>query len=211
VPYRKTQLERLRPWDSWRCEDSEFPIPCREVRISSLERKITMIGDWLTLYTKPRQERKVAAALTGRGIETYFPVMDEYSTHSRRLEPSPFFPCYLFARVDLSACSFAQLQWTPGLRSIVRFSGKMALISDSDIAHIRQRLNDLQGSMDPMGCGFTQGDRVRIVTGPLQDLEAVFDRPLSKRQRVRILLDFLGRTTACEIEPSSLEKVSQSN
>jgi transcription antitermination factor NusG len=48
---------------------------------------------------------------------------------------------------------------------------------------------------------------VRIEAGPLQGLEAMFDRTVSATGRVRILLDILGRLTACEIESDWLEKV----
>jgi transcription antitermination factor NusG len=52
-----------------------------------------------------------------------------------------------------------------------------------------------------------QGDRVRIKSGPLRDLEAVFDQSLSQANRVRILVDVVGRMTPVELEYSQLEFV----
>jgi transcription antitermination factor NusG len=52
-----------------------------------------------------------------------------------------------------------------------------------------------------------RGDRVRIVSGPLRDLDAVFDKPLSQADRVRILVDVVGRMTPVNIDYSRLELV----
>jgi transcriptional antiterminator RfaH len=42
------------------------------------------------------------------------------------------------------------------------------------------------------GCGFNQGDRVRIIDGPLSDLEGLFECPTDE-DRVTVLLNLLGR------------------
>ncbi|MFB0537885.1 MAG: transcription termination/antitermination protein NusG [Anaerolineae bacterium] len=162
---------------------------------------------WLALYTKPRMERQVSNALTGRGVETYLPLVYKYSKHRRRKEPSPFFPCYLFARVDPTSADYLSLRWTPGLRSIVRFGGRVAQVPDEAVTRIKQRLAQLEQAGYSESSGFKHGERVRIQAGPLEGLEAMFDRTVSATGRVRILLDILGRLTACEIESDWLEKV----
>lgn len=164
------------------------------------------IQHWCTLYTKPRMERRVSEVLTGRGMETYLPLIRKYSKHRRRKEPSPFFPCYLFARVDPTSSDFLSLRWTPGLRSIVRFGGKVAQVPDEVIMRIQERLAQLEQAGYSDSSRFKHGERVRIEAGPLEGLEAVFDRTVSATGRVRILLDILGRLTACEIESDWLEK-----
>jgi len=162
---------------------------------------------WLALYTKPRMERQVSNVLTGLGVETYLPLIYKYSKHRRRQEPSPFFPCYLFARVDPTSADFLPLRWTPGLRSIVRFGGKVARVPDEVVTRIKERLPQLEQVGYPESSRFKHGERVRIEAGPLEGLEAMFDRTVSATGRVRILLDILGRLTACEIESDWLEKV----
>jgi transcription elongation factor/antiterminator RfaH len=161
---------------------------------------------WLALYTKPRMERQVSEILTGKGMETYLPLIHKYSKHRRRKEPSPFFPCYLFARVDPTSPDYLSLRWTPGLRSIVRFGGKVAQVPDEVITRIKERLARLEQTGYPESSRFKRGERVRIEAGPLEGLEAIFDRTISPTGRVRILLDILGRLTACEIKLDWLEK-----
>ncbi|NLG50271.1 MAG: hypothetical protein GX552_09205, partial [Chloroflexi bacterium] len=50
-----------------------------------------------------------------------------------------------------------------------------------------------------------RGDRVRIISGPLCDLDAVFDRHLTGKGRARVLIEFLGRMTSAEVDLAMLE------
>ena len=68
---------------------------------------------------------------------------------------------------------------------------------------IRRRLE----GVEDVGYGnFQKGDRVRITSGPLRDLDAVFDQSLSSVDRVRILLDVMGRMTPVEIDYTQIQK-----
>lgn len=159
---------------------------------------------WYALYTKPRMEVHVGNLLRSKGIEVYVPTIKV----TRRRRPPverPFFPRYMFARVDLEAIGLSAIRWTPGLTAIVGFGGGPVAVPDRVVALIKTRLAE----MEEHGYGgrFRSGDRVRITEGPFRDFEAIFDRPLSGEERVRVLIDLLGRLTACEIEATSLKKV----
>ncbi len=92
----------------------------------------------------------------------------------------------------------------PGIRSIASFGEKPAIVADEIVELIRRRLEN----MDELGWSrLKQGDRVRIVSGPLRDLDAVFDQPLSQADRVRILVDVVGRMTPVNIDYSRLEPI----
>ena len=158
---------------------------------------------WYTLYTKPHKEQQVSSFLESKGFEPYLPLIQ---VRKRGQEKSvPFFSCYLFVRVG-SSNGLPSLRWTPGLRRIVSFGQQPALVDEHVISFIKQHLADMQES----GCTayrFKPGDRVAITSGPLRDFEAVFDQSLSSRDRAKILVDFVGRRTRCEVEIDCLEKV----
>ncbi|HID86234.1 MAG TPA: hypothetical protein EYP55_02520 [Anaerolineae bacterium] len=158
---------------------------------------------WYALYTKPRKERQVSDILASKGIETYLPLVRVRKRGRRGEVEQPFFPCYLFARVDLALQGLSSVRWTPGLRKVVSFGGEPAAIPDAMVALIRKRLAERDY---PQYEAFKPGERVRIKAGPLQDLEGIFDRNLSPSDRVRVLVDILGRLTPCEIEVDYLEK-----
>ncbi len=164
---------------------------------------------WYALYTKPHKEQQVSAALQARGIETYLPTLPVYKGRRRTEKRQPFFPCYLFARMDLGAIGLSSVAWTPGLRRIVSFGGQPAVVGDEVIDIIRHRLKQMEASGYPIQRRFRPGDRVVIKSGPLRDLEAVFDKELSPSDRARVLVEILGRLTACEIELDCLEKISR--
>jgi transcription elongation factor/antiterminator RfaH len=167
------------------------------------------LGKWLVLHTKPRREQEVERILSGRGIETYLPALLVKHKGHKQMAKKPFFPCYLFARVDLSCTGLSYIVWTPGLTNVVSFDEKIVRVPDEVIEFIRQRLAALQSS----GCDdlprFEPEEAVRITSGPLHDLEAVFDRRMSGTDRALVLLNVLGRMTACEVELEQLEWASR--
>jgi transcriptional antiterminator RfaH len=167
------------------------------------------LGEWLVLYTKPRREQEIEHVLGSRGIEVYLPTACIKHKGHGRTARKPFFPRYIFARVNLSRISISSLAWTPGLTNVVSFGGEIARVSDEVIDFIRQRLAALQSSGYDEFPRFKPGERVRITGGPLRDLEAAFDRRLSGTDRARILVHVLGRMTACEVRLEQLERAGR--
>jgi transcriptional antiterminator RfaH len=156
---------------------------------------------WYALYTKPRKERQVKALLQGQGIETYLPTVRRRIRRRDRPDRIVYFPGYLFARLDFQVVPRSSITWMPGVRHIVRSGDQPTIVADEIVALIRRRLKDVE----EVGYGkLKQGDRVRITSGPLRDLEAVFDQPLSAADRVRVLLSVMGRMTPVEIDYSQI-------
>ena len=158
---------------------------------------------WYALYTKPRKEEQVCSFLESQGFETYLPTVR--IRKNGNYKATPFFSCYLFVRVDPLDGLFS-LRWTPGLRRVVSFGDHPAVVDDGVVSCLRQRLAEMEES-GYQAYRFKPGDRVVMTSGPLSDFEAVFERSLSSGQRARILVDFLGRWTRCEVESDRLKKV----
>jgi len=159
---------------------------------------------WHALYTKPHKERQVEGLLKERGIETYLPTVLRKVRRRDRPDRVIYFPCYMFARIDFDEVPLSSVAWLPGMRRIVSFGPRPAIVPDELVAVVRQRLGDVL----EVGAGkFKKGDRVRIESGPLRDLIAIFDQPMSSADRVRILLDVMGRMTAVELDYTNLTKI----
>ncbi len=159
---------------------------------------------WYALYTKPFKEFLVAEILEGKGVEVFLPTIRVWKARLRREKEEPFFPCYLFARLDVEAWGPSVIQWTPGLKKVVGFDGHWTVVPDEVIEYIKTRVKEVN---ERGYCGIMPGERVRIIKGPLKGLEAVFEAPLPAAQRVRILLDFLGTLRRCEIPADWIEKI----
>jgi transcription elongation factor/antiterminator RfaH len=159
---------------------------------------------WYALYTKPHQEQHVELWLRQEGIETYLPTVQRKRFRRDRPRRVVYFPCYLFARLDLEVKPQSSIAWMPGVRHIVSAGGEPVIVGDDLIALIQRRL----GSIEQVGYGdLHQGDLVRVTAGPLRDLEAVFDRPSPTANRVHILLDVMGRMASVEIERSQIKRI----
>jgi transcription elongation factor/antiterminator RfaH len=162
---------------------------------------------WYTLYTKPNSEYRVAAALQNHGLQTYLPEIESFRPHQGRAR-KPFFPCYLFARIDFETTSLLQLEWTPGLRYVVAFDSRPVPLADEVIELIQRKLDGIEAGGGRPAHNFKPGETVRITAGPLQDMQAILEGPASPRTRVRVLLNILGQASRMQVEVTHLEKVT---
>jgi transcriptional antiterminator RfaH len=111
------------------------------------------------------------------------------------------FPSYLFARLDLRQSGKAVL-YTAGVRGIVRFGERYAEIPPATVAALRAEMQD--GDLRVVDPQVKPGDTATVIDGPLKGIEAVVTQVLPARDRVRILLDFLGRAMETELDASAL-------
>ena len=163
---------------------------------------------WYAVHTKPHQERAVEGGLLNRGIETYLPVLKPGRARSGRpAHPTPFFSGYLFARLDLTRIPLSSINWSPGVNRVVSFGGQPVEVHEEVVDWLRRRLAQLDDSEYFRGLPLQSGDRLRIVQGPLRELEAVFDQRLSSQERVRVFVEILGRLTTCDVDLDCLRRI----
>ncbi len=164
------------------------------------------ILSWYALNTKPHCELLVCTGLAQRGIESYLPALKA----GRVGRETPFFPCYLFVHADLKQLGRSALQYLPGVRRLVAYDDAPVPVADALIEHIRIKLAELEHEVkDGRGQVLRHGDRVRITSGPLAGVDAVFDCSLSSHDRVRLLVDFIRRGASVEIDRGYIEKLKK--
>lgn len=170
--------------------------------LQSLDRK-----SWYAVYCKPLKEWLAATALREYlALTVYVP---QIKTHFRgRIRRAPFFPRYLFLQADLQVTSFSQINATSGVIGLVTLGDQPQSIPAAVIETLRQRMEQFNAEGGLPSHGFHPGDGVRLKAGPLQGLEAVFVGPMKPSERVRILVDFLGRRRAAEVHVNTLERSS---
>jgi transcriptional antiterminator RfaH len=161
--------------------------------------------NWYVLYTKPNAEYQVATSLQRRGIQTYLPEM-ESPTGQKGREKKPFFPCYLFVRLDFGTIGLSHMRWTPGLHRVVAFDDRPMPLPEEVIDLIRRKLDGLDANSGWPAHTFQPGETVRFTHGPLQGMLAMFEGPSTPAERVRVLLSFLGQTSRAHVSAGDLEK-----
>ncbi len=162
---------------------------------------------WYLVYTKPHSERLAEHSIKENGFEVYLPLIKVWRVRRKRFEKEPLFPNYIFVHLDLENDSISRIKWAPGVSKFVRFddSEGPAIVPDEVIEYIKARTEEIE---EEGGVGqFEKGDRVRIVSGPLKDMEAVFEKHISGKERSRILIKVLGRLTSADIPTEWLDKI----
>jgi len=146
---------------------------------------------WYVISTKPYQENHAALNLETVGVMAFCPKIKQKKTlQGRELSViAPLFPGYLFARFDIQA-QFRAVTYARGVRKLVSFGSAPATVDDMVVDSIKARLSD--GCLVLPQPLFEQGQVVKIQSGPLQGLEAVFERQMSDQQRAVLLLKALA-------------------
>jgi transcriptional antiterminator RfaH len=141
---------------------------------------------WYAVKCKSRQERVVSANLDRAGIPIFFPQIKESRKIKQKLVLSlePLFPGYLFAKFDVSS-EYRIVKYARGVQGIVSFGVSPAVVDDELIHAIRERLDGLSANPAKL---FSSGQVVKIQSGPLHGMEAIFEKPIPPYQRAVLLL-----------------------
>ncbi len=161
---------------------------------------------WYTVHTKPLREVLVADLLQERlSLAVFLP--EALQWYRGQMVMRPFFPRYLFVEADLQKVEVSSINSLPGVIRLVSFGGMPQPLQPHIIEAIRKRLAAINAAGGLPRYGWNPGDRVRVTDGPLAGLEAVFQGPMKPAQRVKILLQFLGRLQTVEVPPEHLEPI----
>jgi transcription antitermination factor NusG len=164
-------------------------------------------GSWWAIHTRHQHEKVIAKILSAKGLEVFLPLYN--ATHrwkDRTVRLSlPLFPCYLFLR-GMEGWR-RDVATTPGIGSILSIDGEPATIPVSEIESIRKAI-EWGNRVEPhpfLRCG----DRVRVISGPLQGLEGIL---VCAKNLYRLVLsvEILERSAAVEVDVSAVERVGPS-
>ncbi|MGH2537031.1 MAG: transcription termination/antitermination protein NusG [Candidatus Promineifilaceae bacterium] len=164
------------------------------------------VKQWYALHTKPRAERKVAHLIAAQELEIYLPEAPAVPS-SRAAAVLPFFPGYMFIRLNLEQDDSARWRWTPGLRYLVGYGDEPTPIPDNVIGLVAAEVARwAAGSRVPL-YDFQPGDLVRVREGPFADLIAIFEGPSTPSERVQVLLNSMQRAYRLRLDAANLEKM----
>ncbi len=165
----------------------------------------TQALSWFCVRAQPKHEHIAAAHLRNEPeVEVYLPRIR--FRRSTRRGPVWFtealFPGYLFARFDLAG-GLRRFHYAPGVRGIVHFGEKWPTIPDATIEELRATAGDEEVRV--VVEQFRPGETVLIAEGAFRGLSAVVNRVMPAKDRVAVLLEFLGRQTMVELAASVLK------
>ena len=163
---------------------------------------------WYLLKTKAREELRAQENLNNQHFLTYLPQIRVYGRVRGKTKDriEPLFPGYLFILLDVEADNWAPIRSTRGVLQIVRFGASPASLSTDIIESIKERESD--GVIETQNdAQFKAGDKVKIMEGCFEGLEAVFCCQ-SGEERSLVLLNVIGKETRVFVKSSVLDKSS---
>jgi len=167
-------------------------------------RGATGTPNWYAIFTRHQHEKSVAFALSNKNHEVYLPLYRSVRQWQDRAKQLwfPLFPCYVFIREGMDRQ--LQILTTPGVIHIVGWSGRPAVVPQSQLEAVRRIMEScLLVETHPY---LRSGDRVRVKTGSLMGLEGILTRKKGEARLV-VSMEMLGQSAAVEIDVLNVERI----
>jgi transcription antitermination factor NusG len=158
---------------------------------------------WYVARTKPTKEQEAAAALRQRGVEVYLPILRKSKPRPGRRDWEPFFPCYLFASLEVPSDTWLAARCAPYVAYFLGHQGQPTALPEGLMPALTARVELANGHGGLPG--FKRGERVIITHGPFRSLDAIFDRSLSADGRSRVLVQTLHRLVPVQLREEHLK------
>lgn len=159
---------------------------------------------WFCLRARTKTEHIAAVQLRHlSGVEPFCPRLrfQRMTKRGRVWFPEAMFPGYFFARFN-PARLMRIVRHAQGVTGLVEFGGRPVMIPSAQIEALRELVGPTE--LCEVKEGLRVGDEVEVVAGPLRGLEVVVTTILPTKDRVRILLEFLGNLREVEINREAL-------
>ncbi|MBV8280153.1 MAG: hypothetical protein JO170_33495 [Verrucomicrobia bacterium] len=177
---------------------------CSTMKAQAAVLQISREPAWYCVRSQPKHEHIAAVHLRRLDGVTVFCPRIRFKQATRRglvWVAEAMFPGYLFARFELEKM-LRQVRYAYGVSGIVRFGDRYPTIEDEALTQLRDTTGVTE--IKELNYVISQGDQVKVVEGVFFGLEAVVTQVLPGKERVKVLMDFLGRRIEAEVERSSV-------
>ena len=163
---------------------------------------------WFCLRTQPKHEHLAATTLRRHAQIRCFSPRLRYPKATRRGRVwfvEAMFPGYLFAEF-VYPLQHRRVEHSPGINGIVHFGDYLATLDRQTMGTLQEKTGE--DEIVTINPEIKVGQSVRIAEGPFQGLEVLVTRLLPARERVKVLLEFLGRPVETEISTPKILPIS---
>jgi transcriptional antiterminator RfaH len=154
---------------------------------------------WYCVRSQLKHEH-IAAAHLGLipGVEVFNPRLrlSRSTRRGRVWSTESLFPNYLFARFNLES-KLEKVRYTPAVKMVVQFGNVVPTIPDGVIQQLQRDVEETKSKV--LVEAPEEGEEVEVADGAFKGLNGRVARVLPAKQRVQILLDFMGRSIAAEL------------
>ncbi|MBA2269421.1 MAG: hypothetical protein H0W20_02340 [Chthoniobacterales bacterium] len=157
---------------------------------------------WFCLKAAPKREHIAAATLRRELQLAAFAPRIRFRKLTQRGKiwfVEPMFPGYVFAEFEYA--DHRRVIHARGLRGLVHFGDDVPVVAPAVISLLRRTDDDAVVTVEPH---LEVGQRVEVAEGPFQGFEAIVTTLLPARDRLRVLLEFLGRNVETELHETQV-------
>lgn len=156
-------------------------------------------ADWAVLNTHPHKEPLALDNLLRQSFSPYCPMVRKRVKHGRRYTDvlRPMFPGYVFVQLAPERQMWRPLLSTYGVRRMIRFGERPALLADGFVQALRAR--EIEGAISRPAERVQVGDRVVLAGGAFDGLVATI-LSMDEKSRLVVLLDMLNRPVKVKVE-----------
>ena len=169
---------------------------------------------WAAVNTHPHKEQLALEHLERQHFECYCPKIRKQVRHARRFREvvRPLFAGYIFVRVAAQRAHWRPIMSTIGVRSLVRFGDRPALVDDRFIETLRACDEDgviiSAGRLTRPPVPYEPGDIVRVSDGAFDGVVATI-LSVTGKDRLVILMDLLEQGVRAQISQDDVTPVSR--
>ncbi len=176
----------------------------RDVRVPlSVTLKAADTQHWYAIHTRAKHEKRVAAELQERGIETFVPVSREVHRWSDRIKvlELPLFPCYAFVSAAVISDVQATVLQHPSVLRWIGFHGLPSPIPEEEMFALKTVVR----TGVPVGTHtfLNVGERVRIRGGSLDGVEGIL---VENERKLVVSVNLVGQSVAISLENYEMER-----
>lgn len=160
---------------------------------------------WYAVQTKRTKESFVEQRFSEQGLDVFLPWVRERRRVGTRFvwATVPLFPGYVFCHLELMT-EGRLVRYAPGVKDFVMFGDVVAEVGEGTIHLLKERCPGGVAQIEPRR--YARGEKVRIREGAMAGLEGLFECEMKARDRVAVLLEFLGRQTKVVVERHQIER-----
>ena len=152
--------------------------------------------NWYIVQCKHSAEARTAATIRMvLKLEVYLPEIIQWA-HGRMVR-SAFFPGYLFVRMDITLVAPSRVMTIPGVIRMLTFERWPEPVPDDLVELVRRRVD---ARSLPAKQALQPGETVQVIEGPFAGLNGIFLGTTRARDRVHILLEFMGQQRQIEAD-----------
>ena len=148
---------------------------------------------WYALRSKPNKEGPLWREVHAQGFEVFYPEIRVQPVNPRSRKVRPYFPGYMFVRVDLPEVGPSAFMWMPHSYGLVIFGPEPSTVPEELINALHRRVDAINQAGGEILDGLKHGETIKINSGPFMGYEALFDACMTGGERVRVLLKLLEK------------------